>query len=203
MLFSCSLPTTAQKSADGIFLFKTWLYLEHENNSSRQNIEFPVKDSTVFSLYLNNVTLKLDTLSSTGFSKNYVFLALNFKSQAERAKGNDSSLRYNDKFSFLEYIVIPTLCNKYVLCVNQTTGLSYRLQGFSGNDFFSLLRDTKADYRSDNKKQLKNSIFFKKNQVEGIDFACIFKALRKGSYNAEKYPCLYTCRGSKEIIWIH
>lgn len=193
----------AQKNTDGIFLFKTWLYLEHQNDDSRYNIEFPVKDSSVFSLFMNNITLRPDTLKSSGFAEDYIFLALNFKSQAERANSTDSSLLYDKKTKFLIYIGVPTLCNRYVLCVNKSTGLSYRLQGFIGNDFLNLLKDTKEGFYLHNKRLLKTKIFFKEYTVGDIDFGCIYKGLQSDQSDYKKYPCLYSCRGSNEIIWIH
>jgi hypothetical protein len=190
----------SQKNTDGNFLFKTWIYLEHINDGSRYNVEFPVKDSAVFSLFVNNINLRLDTLKSDGFSDDYIFLAVNFKSQKERAEGKDSSLIYS-KTKFLQYIVIPTLCSRYVLCINKVTGFSYRIQGFSGNDFFNLLKDVKDEFSVRYKKQLKTKTFLKEYSAGDIDFKCIYKGLQSGQYDFKKYPCLYDCRGSNEIIW--
>jgi hypothetical protein len=191
----------AQKSTDGIFLFKTWFYIEHINNDSRYASDFSVKDSSVFSLFINNIDLKLDTLSSKGFSNQYVFLSLTLNEQVKNATHRSKSLVYNMETEFLSYIVIPAFCDRYVLCVNKVTGTSYRIQGFAGNDFLSLLMSIKEEFALRYKKQLKTNTFFKDYSAGGIDFKCIYNGLRSGQYNTKKHPCLYNCRGANEIIW--
>jgi len=200
--FYCPLLIFAQRNVDGNFLFKTWLYIEHENDSSVYSTDFPVKDAAVFSLFMDNISLKLDTLKTNGFPDSYIFLAINFKSPEERSKGTDSSLRYDRKTKFLNYIGVPALCNRYVLCVNKSTGLSYRLQGFTGNDFLNLLRDVRQGFYQRYKKQLKTKTFFKDYAAGQVDFECIYQGLQSGEVDPKKYPCLGDCRGQKEIIWI-
>lgn len=196
------MPTIAfsQKNTDGKFLFKTWFYLEHLNDNSLYNIEFPVKDSSILTLFINDLSLKIDTLKSNGFSEEYIFLAVNLKNPEARAKGKDSSLMYSNT-RYLQYIVVPTFCNRYVLCVNKSTGFSYRLQGFIGNDFLNLLKEIKDEFYLSNKVQLKTKAFLKNYTVDYIDFECIYKGLQSGQYGSKKFSCLGNCLGSKEIIW--
>lgn len=192
----------SQKNTDGIFLFKTWFYIEHINNDSRYATDFSTKDSSVFSLFINNINLTLDTISSNNFSNEYIFLAVNPKRRQE-VSITDSSIMYDKKNKFLKYTVIPAFCNRYVLCINKTSGMSYRIQGFTGNDFFVLLKDVRDEYYSKNKSVLKIKDFLKTYSVSDIDFRCIYKGLQSGSPDYQKYPCLYSCRGSNEIIWVH
>ncbi|MEO6455731.1 MAG: hypothetical protein ABIN97_16745 [Ginsengibacter sp.] len=196
------LHTTAfsQKSADGTFLFKTWFYIEHINDDSRYASDFPVKDSSVFSLFINNIILRLDTLSSNGFSNDYVFLAVNLNRQTSVV---DSSIMYDMKTKFLKYIVIPAFCNRYVLCVNKINGMSYRIQGFAGNDFLILMKDIKEEFYLKTKSELKTTAFLKDYSASNIDFQCIYKGLQSNQAGSKKYPCLFNCRGSNEIIWVH
>lgn len=196
-----SLDVFSQNSTDGSFLFKTWLFLESKNNQSQYDIEFPVKDSAVFSLFLVNVTLDLDTLRSKGFSNNFIFLSLSLNKQSLTVNDSIKALVYNKNSPFIKYFSIPTFCDRYVLCVNRNTGLSYRLQGFSGNDFFSLLRDLNKELAFSSGEKINLKKFLKNYFVKDIDFECIAKGLKSGVYDLRKYPCLYSCRGSEEIIW--
>lgn len=191
----------SQKNTDGIFLFKTWLYIEHINDDSNYNTEFPTKDFAVFSLFINNIKLRLDTLKRNGFSDKYVFLSLQLNYPSISINDSLKSLQYNNKTPFLRYIVIPAFCNRYVICINKITGFSYRLQGFTGNDFFNLLNDVKTEYNLQYKKELKTKVFLKEYGVADIDFGCIYKGLQSGQGDSKKYPCLYNCRGSNKVIW--
>lgn len=182
----------SQQSTDGKYLFTMWLFLEHVNQTYRTEDAFPIKDSSVFSLFTKNINFHLDTLKSTGFPDSYLFLALNL---------HDSSLIYNQSTKYLNYIGIPSFCSRYVLCVNELNGKSFRIQGFTGNDFFSLLKDLKNDVYRRNELRLTTKSFIKNYYVEGIDFKCIYKGLLSGEYDLHKYPCLYDCVGSNEIIW--
>jgi hypothetical protein len=114
---------------------------------------------------------------------------------------NDSAITYDTKTRYLGYVSIPVYnCNDlgYVLCVNTISGRSYRLQGFYGNDFFSLLEDVKEEYQKSNGKRLSTKSFLKNYSVEGIDFKCIYKGLRSG--DVKDYPCLKSCSDFTIIV---
>lgn len=182
----------SQKNTDIDFIFKTWLYLEHINNDSGYNVDFAVKDSAVFSLFVNNIKLKVDHLESEGFSKDYIFVSINGSS--------GSSIQY-DKTEFRNLISIPLFCNRYVLCVNKLNGKSYRLQGFAGNDILTLIKDIRKQ-RLFNNKKFKLRQFFKFSFVSGLDLKCLYKGIKSFSLDDKKYRCLEDCKGSDEIIWI-
>jgi hypothetical protein len=73
VLISINRIAFCQQSTDGEFLFKMWFFIEHVNNHSRTEKDFPVKDSALFSLFDSVVDLKLDTLKSKGFDSIIVF----------------------------------------------------------------------------------------------------------------------------------
>ncbi len=191
----------AQHTTDGKFLFKMWLFLEHDNSLSKYSTTFPVKDSSVFNLFITKIDLKLDTLKSIGFPNKYIFLALTFN-KAKGTETQESPVFYEKKTSYLEYIDIPSFCSRYVLCINKLTGTSFRLQGFTGNDFNNLFSELVN--RDDTQFSTKNNItiksFLKKYYVEGIDFKCIYEGL-KSNNNLRKYSCLSSCKKSNQVIW--
>ena len=187
----------SQKNTDIDFIFKTWLYLEHINESIPSNNEYKQKDSNVFSLFVNSIKLKIDHLECEGFSNDYVFVAIN----GSNNRNSDSSIKYNET-EFLNLLIIPRFCNRYVLCVNKLNGKSYRLQGFAGNDILTLIKDIRKQ-RLFNNKKFKLRQFFKSSFVSGLDLKCLYKGIKSFSLDDKKYPCLEDCRGSDEIIWIH
>jgi len=186
-----SIKIYAQQETDGKFLFKTWFFIEHVNVISRTEKTINCKDSVLFNLYNNYLDLKLDTLKSSGFSANYIFLSV--VSYKNNKIVNDSAIQYK-RSGYLSYLSIPVNnCEGYVLCVNKTNGKSYRIKGFSGNDFLCLLTEIKEQYFLHNNKPLSNRFFFKNYTTEGIDFNCIYNALVSGSYDNKLFPCLKHC----------
>jgi hypothetical protein len=204
ILITASLSTNqitfCQLTTDGKFLFKMWFFIEHVNQQARMENDFPMKDSTLFSMFNSTIDLKMDTLGKKGFDNNFIFLSV--AKMKNNMLVNDSAITYNSKTKYLGYVSIPVYnCNDlgYVLCVNSISGKSYRLQGFYGNDFFSLLQEIKEDYKKSNNKWLSTKSFLKNYGVDGIDFECIYKGL--GSGDAKDYPCLRSC--SDFTITIH
>lgn len=145
VLFSSTQIAYSQRSTDGKFLFKMWFFIEHANYNPAyfRKLDFPTKDSTLFCLFNSVVDLNMDTLKSTGFDSSFLFLSI------AEMKGNklvnDSAFKYS-KTPYLSYVLTPIYhCNDvgYVLCINKSSGTSYRLQGFSGNDFWSFFERRK------------------------------------------------------------
>jgi hypothetical protein len=198
-LFSINQPAFSQQNTDGKFLFKMWFFVEHVNQHSRKEDDFPVKDSSLFSLFEAAINIKCDTLKSNGFTSNYTFLSVApLKNNSSR---NDSALTYSKTTQLLYASVPVNNCEGYVLCVNTISGRSYRLQGFYGNDFFSFLQEVKEEYQKTFSKSLSTKSFLKNYYVEGMDFNCINKGLSSGEVYPKKYPCLKKC--SDFIITIH
>lgn len=180
------------------FFLKHGFFWNTPNNQARLATAFPVKDSSVFSLFMNTVHLKLDTLAATGFSPEYIFLALNVNSKGTK----DRALKYDPHTPYLEYVGIPAFCQRYVLCVNTRKGTSYRIQGFTGNDFLGLLKEVQTARSIENARKLKISQLLKPYAVPGIDFKCLYEGLASGEYDTKKYPCLGNCE-KNEVIWIN
>jgi len=182
----------SQDSTDGKFIFKMWFYIEHVNQELRTVKNFPVKDSSLFSLYNNFLDLNFDTLKCEGFNKNYIFLAVvSYK--------NDSLVKENaiiyKKSGNLSYLSIPiNYCEGYVLCINKKSGRSYRLKGFIGNDFWDFLADVKEQYFTDNNMVLANKIFFKNYKTDSLDYECIYQGLISGNQDKKNNSCLRSCR---------
>jgi hypothetical protein len=189
----------AQANSDAKFIFKTWLFLEHNNTKSRDATLFPVKDSSVFDLFQNGLELKFDTLKSAGFSKDYEFLLISFIDQMRQTKFD--AIRYTKK-KLVEYLSTPVdNCNGYVLCINKSKGTSYRLMGFGGNDFLNLFHEVQSDYANDTKVVIKIKQFLKDYSVEGVDFVCLFEGLTSRRDNFNNFPCLRKC--SDIYVTIH
>lgn len=187
-LFFCSVETLmAQKTSDAKFIFKTWLFLEHNNVTSRYATQFPVKDSVLFNLSLRLVNIKFDTLKTRGFSKDYIFLSVDLTGR------KDSTIKYQ-KTPLIQYVDIPVdNCEGYVLCINKAKGTSYRLKGFSGNDFLGLFHETQAKYLQDINKRLSIKQFLKNYFVDELDFECLYAGLISGENDLNKFPCLKNC----------
>lgn len=194
-----SLKGFSQTKTDGIFLFKMWFYIEHINKSPRIGNDYPIKDSSLFHLYQTAVKIKPDTLTKNKFTENYIFLSI--APVVDKKIIIDSVLSYN-KTKQLAFVSIPVdNCNGYVLCVNVTSGKSYRLRGFYGNDFMELLNEVKAEYLAAYNKKLSTKEFLKKYSVTGINFSCLYQGLSSGNSDTKKYPCLERC--SDLIITVH
>jgi hypothetical protein len=198
LLFSYS-HIEAQQNIDGNFLFKMWFFVEKRNvdttsmNNNLSNKQFTSKDHSLFDFFEKNISLCLDTLKSGGL-ESFVFLSA---SVSKSIKFYDSSMIKMDertKSDLAWYLLIGSNCDKYVVGINKFTGVSYRLSGFDGNDFFAFLDDEKRAYYYEHYKKLDNKQFFKECSVEGLDFKCIYNALTAiDYYDSKKYPCLKKC----------
>ena len=182
----------AQQNTDANFIFKTLLFLDHKNFDSRYSKDFKIKDSSLFARFNTGVELNFDTLKTTGFSSEYNFFLL------ASYKGNlpykTNAIRYNLKKQ-IEYVGIPVNnCDGYVICVNNITGISYRIQGFNSSDFLALIRDIQLEISTNDNKQLMDKEFLKMYSVNGIDFRCLYEGLKANPKNWYKYPCLNSCK---------
>ena len=67
---------------------------------------------------------------------------------------NDTIIKSDSSF----FLFIADNCSDYILAVNKSSGKSYRLKGFSGNDFFNLFADVNKRFERLNQR----TITFKK-----------------------------------------
>jgi hypothetical protein len=115
--------------------------------------------------------------------------------QFSNNKPHDGSIIINKdiKGDSASYFFIPNNCDVYVLCINKSTGMSYRLKGFRGNDFFSFMKDIKKGYYYLHKENLSDKDFLNKYIIEGLDFRCMYEGLKMSNPDVNKYPCLKVC----------
>lgn len=184
ILIQINIISPAQQKTDGKFIFKSWLFLEHLNSDIRDN-DFSVKDAELFAFFDNIVQLQIDTLKSTGFSKDFIFLSI--ASHKNNIVFNDSAIIYK-KFNQHVHINIPVSnCDGYILAVNNKTGRSFRIMGFYGNDLLGLIREMKISHKNPRNFFLKNCF------VGGVDFNCIYKGIMSKNYDSKKSYCLAPC----------
>lgn len=189
-----------QLNTDGEYLLKMWFFIEHENIKSPYSTQFLVKDSSLFLLFERDINLRFDTLQSQGFNSDYIFLSVAFLKNDKEP--DDSILIYDNKTMYLDYLSTPANnCDGYVLVINTVTGTSFRLGGFSGNDFLSLFQEIKEKYWETNNKHLSMKRFLKTYSIEGMDFNCIYKGLTSKKADEQKYSCLKHCKDY--VIVIH
>ncbi|MGF7076202.1 hypothetical protein [Mucilaginibacter sp. 3215] len=191
-------PLSAQQTTDAGFIFKTWLFLEHKNNKSRYATEYAVKDSALFDLFQNGLALKFDTLRMNGFGADYIFLAVSFTKKAEPYK---RSVVYKAPKEIGYISIAVDNCQSYVICLNKSKGTSYRLSGFSGNDFLGFLHEFQGDYRASNGEGISVKEFLSRCTVATLDFACLYEGLTEKNKTGDIYPCLRSC--SDATVTVH
>lgn len=166
-----------QKVSDIEFVFKAYLFINspHITNSSIEK-----KDSAFFIHAVTNTVIRLDTLFSEGFPKNFLFLSLNML--------DTSKLKVKDVN--IESFLIGNNCSKLILLYDNSAGKYYRLGGFEQNDFLSFWKDIR-ELNLEFTKSLR--LFIKHYSVEGIDFECLFESTKSNDYDPIKYPCSKRC----------
>ena len=197
----------SQQATDGKFIFKTWFFLERQNEVFMHGNKFDVKSDSLFNFFDSVIDLRIDTLKNKGFSNNFIFLSI--APYKNNVPFHDSAIIYKSFKTTPNsdvHVGIPiNNCNGYVLCINNRSGRSYRIQGFYGNDFLNLLQEVKEEfnnnaYNKEQKQILSTNIFLKKYSVDGIDFKCIFQGLTSAENESKKYPCLANCRNAIGVI---
>jgi len=206
LLISC-IAGHAQQKTDASFLFKMWFFIEKGNvDTSSIKISWIKKDlaaknSSYFRFFDENLKLNLDTLKSDGFEDNFIFLSLDMRKKSiEHFDSANKTLGQETKSELAWYLLISSNCNRYVIGINRSSGVSYRLSGFDENDFLNFLDDVKRVYHYWSRKKLTNHMFFRDFTVDELDFRCLHKALRsKYPYDSDKYPCVRKCSAMLKI----
>ena len=183
-----SIRMNSQVSTDAKAIFKMWLFLDRENIHLRNPSKTVVKDSMLFSLFDGAIDIKLDTLKSKRFDElGYDFYLLSLNNLKILKNLNDEEE---------DYLLLSTgKFDTFIIGINSKTGKSYRLSGFNGNDFFSLLADITEDpnsYPIFNQK-ISHKYFLNNFEVEKLNFKCLYEALRSKKIDRGKYPCLKRC----------
>ena len=165
------------------FIFKSEIYFDMKGS-----LEQGVKNDSSFILFDRIVDVTLNKIKSDGFSENFIFLSLDLYDLKENRFLEN--IIYCKDYAYDEdkfVISINKYVERYILCINKSTGKSYRLYGFNGNDFFSFYRDIQDEYYFNNGKKMKYRYFLKFYKVEKIDFNCLYKSLIKAEFTS---PCL-------------
>ncbi len=184
---SFSHSTFAQQGTDPEFIFKTYLFLDKENVTSSSLPLQVTKSDSLFNVFMDVTKIEFEELPVSNslpyfYSNRYHFYQLK---QVSHSIDDVVKSRYFD---------VP-ICQSspYVICINDNTGVSYRISGFKSSDFLSFLKQFKISYQETHGKRLSAANFLRKYKVNGIDFYCLYKGLRSTGSGYERYPCLNDC----------
>ncbi len=186
----------AQNTVDTKFIFKTWFFIEKENefNSSTR---IHAKDSLYLDFFLKEIDLNIDTLSSMNFSGDFIFLSVcQYYNDSLVNKNAITYKRESQKYGYYYSGIPVNHCEGYALAINTETGRSYRLKGFRGNDFLTFLKDIKIDHNKRMKgskylKPFRVRKFLKDSRIDGIDLTCLYRSLH--SFKKKSAACLSKC----------
>ena len=168
----------AQNNIDIDDIFKMQLFLDRKNimHSSTFNI---TKNDSLYKEFKESLTLEIDTLKNVNnlsvFIDPFKYYKIDLRFLYQKIPKSDSSV---------QSLSLPLgMTTILIIAVNQNNGLTYRLKGFNGNDFFNYFRDVKSIYFKQIGISLSKNKFINKYSVENLDFRCLFK-------NIEDSPCL-------------
>lgn len=192
MLFFLIAKVQSQNITSLEDIFKMNLFLD-KKNIMRSDLELSIiKNDSLYELFSKNSILNIDTLDL----KSDLYLPINSQFKFYLLK----DIRFKSELEKKMFWVLNIkMCenSRYIIAFNEYTGQSFKLSGFSTNDFMSFFSIIKSDYRSLNFKKLRKTIFFKKYKVQFLDFECIFKSLKNGD---EFSSCLNTC---EDVLKLH
>ena len=160
-------------SIDVNSIFKMHLYL----NDRISSFDPILKNDSLYLKYSSNTVILPNYLESQFFSDRYIFVHLDVEKDVQYIDYNIVSFSSTS----------PWRTKDLILAINTRNFRTYRLKGFDGNDFLDFMYDCIEDGQADSVKE-----FLKWNKVEGLDFKCLYKALRKKNRSRYKY---YECLG--------
>jgi len=174
LLYICSYPVIGQMKINEGDLFKMYIFLERPLFDNRDLI----KDNSLYQYYCDHMTISPRPLTSTSMRSDFRFYICNIMSDISYDKIASNSDDGKD------FGILSGFNHDYILCIDLLIGKSYRIMGFDGNDFLEFLEDyCKRD-------RVSRREFFRWFSVEGIDFKCLYRALRSKERDRDKYPCL-------------
>jgi hypothetical protein len=172
-------------NAKDIFYMQLFLDKSMKKNAS------VLKNDSLYRGYRGYMDFDLVCLETKNIEEEFQFYSLKWNIYMD-----DGRIRFinknnmdieSDKMEFYDFSGSAT--TEYVLCINTKTGRSYRIYGFNGNDFFSLLRDYNEIMNK--RGRFSDKDFLKECWVDGIDFKCLYKALKDSKRDGySRYPCL-------------
>jgi len=175
------------------FIFKMQLFNDLSINAYSTDEVYLDKTNILFTNFISDVDIKLDTLKSQNINNDYHFFFL-------RSANLYLDTSKNNNF---EWMIAANIDTYYILCINIKTQFSYRLAGFNGNDFLNFMSDYREYHNLSNLREyMSDKQFLMECTVEKIDFNCLYKGLHDKNWNRNKYPDKYPClkRVSDPII---
>jgi len=177
-----------QNKINAVDVFKMYLFLNKRTFKSDRSI---VKNDSTYLHFSDFLYLSLDTLQVYNSIKGAYYNEFDFYKLSQfgiHYKDNSTYNKFHVEFGFLGY---------YILCINNKTGICYRLAGFDVNDFYDFLFDFQSIYLQNNMRKVSKNTFFKKFKVENLNFLCIYKGLKK---QKKKTPiCLF--KNEEPMSW--
>lgn len=169
-----SILSFAQKGMDVEYLFKVQLFVDRPG----------IKNDSLYNIFMKNISIKIDTLkTSIPFSEKYQFYRLSLKDEKNVSYAPGFKVPDDDGAFLFDFSHGYT--SDYILCIDIKNGICFRLLGFNSNDFLSFLTDYKETYTSLSDKDILELL-----KVEGLDFKCLYKALRTKNLKRVAFPCL-------------
>lgn len=182
LLLCCFVNSYSQK--DVTITFQTLLIL---NSTITLEDQFESKESYL-KILLENVDIEIEELKTKQFIPIYFSYYKVFRFDIVK---NETIIKNN-----LPVVFKFGLCTEYVIVYNEDTKQYYRIKGFKSNDFGSLLNDIFKD----GEEKLKVKEIIKELDLlsyDGLNFDCIYKALKDSPNNLKNYPCINSCMDPK------
>ena len=184
LVFNC-LTLKAQSSVDIEDIFKLQLFLD-KKSSSHSSTKDLVKNDSLYQVFSNSIELYIDTLEVESklyeFRDPFQYYKIDLKNVTQKLSSEDYEIQ-----SLSLFYGFNSIC---ILAINPKTGLTYRLRGFNGNDYFTFLQDFKEIYKGQTGNTLSSNKLIKKYKLPEVDFKCLYKGLKANSRDTRKYPCL-------------
>ncbi|WP_445455996.1 hypothetical protein [Flavobacterium sp. HNIBRBA15423] len=166
------------------FIFKTLLVLDNA-------ISLKLDDSITAlnkEMLLENISLEVNELNTNmlkpNFFDNYRIYRFNLQ---------DNKIDYKSDVPIIFNI---SSCSEFAIIYNEKTEKYYRIKGFKSNDFNSLINDIILYYERKLRPNdiVKNLIYL---NYQGLDFECMYNALKDSPNNIWKYECMKVCTNAK------
>lgn len=124
-----------------------------------------------------DIQLTLDTIQSSSYylNENFKILKFNLVKNKVSYDSNKLSVFFNSSY-----------CNTYILAIDSENN-SYKLQGFQKNDILFLIYKIKEKLHYKSSKEV---LKFLKENVEDIDFECMYKSLIEEKLSSK---CIIPC----------
>ena len=180
----CSYNVYSQNDINNVF--KTMLILD---GCIKQEIK---KQESDISLLNKNIQIEIDELISKRIEK--IFYPYYF----EDYQIFSFTVGKNKIISNETFYLNSSSCKTYILIFNIKNKRYYRVKGFNANDFNHLLADIINSNRIEiSEREIVQDLDDLK--LDGLDFQCLYKALKDSPKKRMEYPCMATCTAPSVI----